>query len=383
MDPRLLPPPADNTVDIALIPKVELHVHFEATMTIELVKQLAEKYQIALPGDLFTEDGKKIAWTNFTKFLTQYDAASKVVCSKEAITLIAYDYLRRSHKQGVIYTELTVSPQHIALFGQAFKDQSFEATYNDVMSAVKTGIDQARAEFGIEARILVVMVRHLPIKSSEELIDIIIRNQGRHPDVVGIGLAGDEVNYQPYLFSEIFAKARKSGLRCTAHAGEWTHASDVRNAEIALSVTRIGHGIHAAFDPDTLDWLKKDNIHLELCLHSNMLLNTKGNYPAEYQDVEHPVTLLDRAGISFSLSTDDPLFFGNNMNEEYALAQRLLKCGAGRLLSITLDGIEASFAPVMVKMLLREKVAAFAKEKNVQVLPRQESRRVSRQFVNN
>ena len=96
-----------------IMPKAELHVHLEGTMSPELVKKMSEAYQVTLSPLLFSEDGKGFTWTNFLEFLQQYDEISSVVNCKQALTQITYEYLKLSHAQGFILSLLY--PQIICL----------------------------------------------------------------------------------------------------------------------------------------------------------------------------------------------------------------------------------------------------------------------------
>ncbi|STX51751.1 adenosine deaminase [Legionella busanensis] len=350
--PRFFANTQPQKIDLMkLLPKAELHVHLEGTMPPGLVKKMSEDYKVSLSPSLFSEDGKGFTWTNFPEFLQQYDEISSVVNSKQALTQITYEYLKLSHAQGSIYTELTVSPDHLS---------RFKVPYIETINAVEEGIKKAQQEFGIESRIIVVLVRHLGQKACEELVDQIIQN--KHDYVCGIGLAGDEINFHPELFVNAFKKAKEAGLKLTAHAGELTNSDNVLQAIELLGVQRIGHGIHAAFDENLLQILKERNIHLEVCPTSNHKLQTRASYPHEHKDLEHPLTIIHEANVSYSLSTDDPPFFGTNLQYEYDYVKNLLNLKPKDLLKITQRAIEHSFAPESLKQQLLEKITTFANE---------------------
>ncbi len=351
------------------LPKVELHLHFEGSMSTALIRRLAAEYQIELELS-FSADGSRVQWSDFMDFLNKYDELSKVACCKKAIAEIAYDYLLNAHQQGCIYVEFTVSPDHLA---------RFNVNYADAISAVEEGIKRANQAFGIEANIIIVILRHgdkpdftdLPasrIRSQEQatkLIETVLQHKFAH--VVGIGLAGAEAQFHPELFVEHFKCARAAGLQVTAHAGEWTDAANVRFVVDQLGVPRVGHGLHAVFDQETLDYCKAKGVHFELCLHSNDELKTAALYPAGQAGGKQPIQILHEQGLSYSLSTDDPPYFDATMVKEYHKAQKTLKLPASGLLKITIEGIRASFASVAVKESLLNKVIAFAEKHSIQL----------------
>lgn len=349
------------------LPKVELHLHFEGSMSPELIDRLVQEYQLDLKLT-FSADKKRILWKDFQDFLNKYDELSKVACSKKAIEEMAYDYLKNAHQQGCIYVELTVSPDHLARFG---------VNYADAIGAVEAGIKKAKEEFGIESNIIIVILRHgdqpdfadLPASrlrsqaQATKLIDTVLAHQFEH--VVGIGLAGAEIQFHPELFKEHFKRAREAGLQVTAHAGEWTDAANVKYVVEELGVPRVGHGLQAVFDKDVLNYCKEKGVHFELCLHSNAELNTAQHYPAESRGGKQPIQILHDNGVSFSLSTDDPPYFDATMVKEYLQAQKKLKLSAAGLLQITYEGIKHSFASAAVKQLLFKKLQDFAEQHQI------------------
>jgi adenosine deaminase len=106
------------------------------------------------------------------------------------------------------------------------------------------------------------------------------------------------------------------GFFTTAHAGEAAAPPSVWGAIRALRVDRIGHATRAAEDPELVRYLAEHRIPLELCLLSNVRTGIIGSPRA------HPVRRYFDLGIPISLNTDDPLFFGNSLVDELAVAQQ-------------------------------------------------------------
>lgn len=358
----------ESTEDLLqTLPKVELHLHLEGSMSPALIRKLADKYQLKIDVQ-FAEDDSRILWTDFYDFLAKYDEASQVACCMDALEEITYDYLRNCSEQGCIYNELTVAPTLLSRFNM---------DYHQSISAVQRGMMRAKTDFDIDANIIIVIIRNgadadfndIPAsqlraqQQATELVNTVIAN--RYPSVVGIGLAGAEKEFPPELFIEQFKSAKNSGLHLTAHAGEWTNANDVMKAIDLLGVTRIGHGIHLAFDEANLLKAKAANVHFEICPNSNLALDTKKNYPDEHKDGPHPIATFDKHDISYSLASDDPPFFATNILKEYQYVQTVLQKDLAGLLKITLNGIEASFASNELKAQLVAKVTAFAKKKQI------------------
>jgi adenosine deaminase len=104
-----------------------------------------------------------------------------------------------------------------------------------------------------------------------------------------------------------------------------------------LKPRRIAHGIGAAGDPALLRRLARSGVALDVCLTSN---DATGAVPF----ARHPVLALIRAGVSVTLSTDDPGLFGTTLLGEY---RKLARLGAtpGELAAVARTGFGAAFAP--------------------------------------
>lgn len=303
--------------------KAEIHCHIEGAADPALVGRLARKYDIDLAGTI--RNGRYV-WSDFTSFLACYDRASSVFRSPEDYCLLAYDYFSRLAEQGAIYGEVFGSPDHAALMGIG---------YTDLTVAIAEGIEQARAETGIEGRIVMTCVRHLGPAAAEAVAETVAANP--HPLVTGFGMGGDERAYSPEDFAPAFAIAADAGLGLTAHAGEFDGPDSVREALDHLNVSRIGHGVRAIEDASLIARLEHDDIALEVCPGSNIALNV-------YPDFEsHPLPRLRDAGLRLTLNSDDPPFFATTLQAEYDIAQSHLSFSADDLRQCTRTAIEVAF----------------------------------------
>jgi adenosine deaminase len=308
-----------------VIPKAELHVHLEGTAPPHLVRRIAERNGLRVPDGVFAAP-HRFAWRDFLDFLQTYDMAASVIRTAEDYRDITYEYLSACAAEGAIYVELIASPDHAALVGLS------DAEHLDGIAA---GIDAARAEHGIEARVLLTCIRNFGVESALRIARHAAERP--HPYVVGFQMAGDEAGYPPGPFAAAYAIAAEAGLGCSVHAGEWAGADSVR-AALDLPVTRIGHGVRAIEDPSLVAELAERGIVLECCPTSNVALGVFDSYAA------HPLPALRAAGVRVTLASDDPPYFGASVGGEYAVARERFGWGDGELLAITRTAIEASFA---------------------------------------
>ena len=86
------------------------------------------------------------------------------------------------------------------------------------LGALVDAIDRARRDFGIEARIIGICIRHLGPDRALALAQQMVAEP--HPYVVALGMGGDEAKFTPADFAPAYRLAHENGLGCTVHAGE-------------------------------------------------------------------------------------------------------------------------------------------------------------------
>lgn len=129
----------------------------------------------------------------------------------------------------------------------------------------------------------------------------------------------NEEDVQPVKnFKKLFQAARKSGLKCKAHAGEFGSAESVRETAEVLELDAIQHGIGAAGSPSVMRWLFDHNIQLNICPTSNIRLKRIRSIR------HHPIRTLYDHGVRVTINTDDALIFGDGVSEQYL---KLLRAG--------------------------------------------------------
>ena len=142
-----------------MIPKAELHVHLEGTAPPALIRRIALRNGIPVPEGVFkTED--EFEWTDFLHFLRTYDLAASVIRTPQDYRDVTYEYLSSCAAEGAIYVELIASPDHAAAAGLSDADH---------YAAIAQGIDDARADHGIEARIIIAAIRNFGVEAAEKI----------------------------------------------------------------------------------------------------------------------------------------------------------------------------------------------------------------------
>jgi adenosine deaminase len=319
--------------DLTALPKVDLHAHFQGSVRIATLRELAETTNRKLPPGLV---GDRYTWRDFFDFLTQYGIVSGAVMAANAYFRVAYEICEDYAAQGVLYAEVTLS-----LTGQALSTNDWDGP----LSAALDGFEAGREVFGTQCRVILDHPRGFPIEYADRLLEVALRHRDR--GVVALGLAGPEAQSGAPV-AEVFRRARAEGLHSVPHAGEATDADSIREALDLLEPERIGHGIRAIEDDGLLAELRDLEIPLEVCPTSNVVL---GNVPSFD---EHPLLRLIDSGVVVTLNSDDPAMFHSNLLDEYEVAQNVFGLPDEQLAELARAGVRASFADDTLKQEMEQ-----------------------------
>jgi adenosine deaminase len=315
------------------MPKIELHRHFEASLRLETMLDIARKTGIEMPEyELETlrpfvqlMPGEE---RSSKHFLSKFMTLRQFFRSPEIIERIAREIVEDAARDNVQYMELRFTPKALANIIQI----PLEATVPLVCDAANAAAD----EFGIIVRHIVSMNRHESVDYGEPVLRAAINNQNR--GVVGLDLAGDEANFPGLEFRPLFKRAKAAGLGITVHAGEWGGADSIWNAIGNLGADRVGHGVGVLGDPAMVQVLIDRGIVLEVCPTSNYLSGVVGSLD------QHPLLDLTSMGVLTTINTDDPVICNITLSDEIAGAMEM---GASwdEVKQYIIRGARAAFLP--------------------------------------
>jgi adenosine deaminase len=322
------------------LPKVNLHVHLENTVRPATLRDLAARHSIALPDAL---SGDRCLVANFADFFVQNAAARACLIDAEDFRRVAYEFCEDESAQGVRYAEVTFTA---AAHGERTGD------WDKPLAAVIDGLEAGRAAFGIECRLILDHSRRRSVERAWRTLDLALD----HRDiVVALGLAGDDA-HPAVPFRDVFQAAKAAGLRSAPHAGESAGPECIREALSVLHADRIGHGVRAADDAALVAQLRDAGVPLEVCPSSNVALGLVASLQA------HPLPRLLEAGIAVTLNTDIPSITGVPITAEYENVRAVFGLDDTELAALATAGVEASFAPVLLKQALRDAISEWLLE---------------------
>ena len=291
-------------------PKIELHVHLEATVRPELLLAMAARNGVELPAD--SADGLRRYYQveSFEQFVGRWISTSRALRRPDDFREVVVDYAGRAKEQGCVYVEAICSPTEPVLRG---------SSWQEVFEGYCDGAAEARERHGVEVRLTPDITRDFPAALGTRLARWAVKYRDR--GVVALSLGGSERRHAPQKFRKAFAIAREGGLGSAPHAGELAGgkagAASIRGALDVLHADRIRHGIRAVDDPALLAELAERGVVCDVTPVSNL---RTGAVPSLE---EHPLPAMLAAGVRCSISSDDPVLMDTDLGENCAVAVRL------------------------------------------------------------
>ncbi|KAH7018322.1 uncharacterized protein B0I36DRAFT_297907 [Microdochium trichocladiopsis] len=368
---------ASNDVFVTQIPKVELHVHIEGTLTPALRWKLAKRNGIPVrlaspdrhPAELQSEQEVEKAYGDVISSaqLSQYAARARedpslvvpatffeayysgcdVLRTRQDFFDLAYDHFQRAAGMNVRYCEVFFDPQSHTSRG---------VPWDDFMGGLREAQQEAATELNVQSQWIMCFLRDSPIGSAKEHY----RQALAYRDmIIGFGLDSNETNHPPHLFDEVFAQARADGFHITAHCdvGQRDTHANIRHVAGALGGTgadRVDHGLNAADQQELTSLVAARGIGLTICPWAYLRRWT-------YRETAERLRVLLDQGVRFSISSDSPAY----MDDSWVLHNLLLAKQMGGLsdrgvLELMKVSVGMSWASNEVKGRLLHELDAFA-----------------------
>jgi aminodeoxyfutalosine deaminase len=320
---------------IRRLPKAELHLHLEGTITPATLVELSQRHD-AQP--LTLQDAETLYhFTDFTGFLLAFKAVCDRLITPEDYELAAWRMAQHLAAQGVVHAEVYISVGVIYHWRNQDPD-----CFDPIFAGLEHARLRAERELGLTLYWILDAVRHFPLDEAEKVFRKAAQLRAHHPSIIGIGLGGDERRCGSEPFREMYASAKDAGLRLTNHAGETTGPEAIWEA-LAIGSERLGHVVSAEKDPNLLQELKTRSVGLELNPTSNIRTGVCPSFAA------HPLRSYFEAGLLVTINSDDPAFFGSDLANEYLFAHTEQRFSRDELRNLAANSFRASFLPAATR----------------------------------
>ncbi len=275
---------------IQWLPKTETHLHIEGAVPFHLLQELdPDRYKSPPAGW-----GLDFKFATFKEFEDELlGMVNHWYISPERYHIAAKEIFASLVEQNVKYLELSFHAGMIELH---------DLDGPEVVAAIKSAAPE-----GLEVRVFMGMLRNHYNEKMAPILDDCPNWEG----LDGIDLHGPEIMPLLPWKERLWKAARDTGLETKAHAGEFGGPEYVRDAIELLRVQRVQHGIRAIEDPDVVQMVIDRDVTFDTCPISNVKLGVVDTM------ADHPIRQLFDEGVRCTISTDDPLSFGNRLIDEY------------------------------------------------------------------
>ncbi len=329
---------------LAAAPKVVLHDHLDGGLRPDTLIKLAEQYGVALPSTQPDELAQHIqrgaASGSLLRYLEPFSYTVAVLQTTQALRRVAAECVVDLALDGVVYAELRFAPELSTERGLSTSE-----VVDAVLEGFVLGTQQA-ATHGrrIVPRALLCAMRHQ--NRSAEIAELTATYHSAGAAVAGFDIAGPEAGFPPHGHDAAFSYLREAGVPFTVHAGEAAGLDSIAEA-LDVGARRLGHGVRLADDVSSQSGtpvlgpiaarVVAEGVALELCPKSNV------DTCAAPSLAEHPFALLDRAGVSVTVNTDNRLMSGTSMTDEFERLVRQFGYDLAGLERLTRNAVAAAF----------------------------------------
>ena len=288
------------------LPKAELHLHIEGSFEPKLMFEIATRNNINIPYNSVEEIEEAYKFDCLQDFLDIYYQGAGVLTTEQDFYDLTYSYLQKCAVQNVRHTEIMFDPQTHTERGIAFET---------VINGISKACDDAEEKLNVTSLLIMSYLRHL---SEEDAFKTLKESLPFKNKITAVGLDSSEKGNPPSKFKNVYESSIKEGYIPVAHAGEEGSADYVWEAIDILGIKRIDHGNNSLQDENLVKEIIKRDMALTVCPLSNTALQVVDDLK------NHPLKKMMNLGLKVTINSDDPAYFGGQVNKNYIDIQEAL-----------------------------------------------------------
>ncbi len=328
------------------LPKAELHLHIEGSFEPAQMFEIAKRNNIQIPYKTVEEIEKAYKFDCLQDFLDIYYQGASVLIYEQDFYDLTYSYLKKCAIQNVRHTEIMFDPQTHTERGISF---------GTVINGISRACEDAQKKLNVSSFLIMSFLRHLSEEDAFKTLNQSLPFKGK---IKAIGLDSSEKGNPPSKFKNIYQKAINEGYIPLAHAGEEGPPSYIWEALDILKIERIDHGNNCLQDKDLINEIIKRNIALTVCPLSNTALQVVKDLK------DHPLKKMMDLGLKVTINSDDPAYFGGQVNQNYLEIQKALGLSKEDLVELAKNSFNYSLLPEEIKTEYIKLVDDFSKNYN-------------------
>lgn len=312
-----MPPDSSLPAFIQSLPKTETHLHLEGALPWELLQRVRPEF--SQPPASWAPDFKFSDFAHFEDELL--DMVFSWFTSPERYHEAAKLIFAQHVAQNVKYVETSFASGVIEFGG---------LNGREVLAAIRLAVPP-----GLEVRVF-LGIHH---NGAGPTMMPVLEDALDWKDLAGVDLHGTESFPMEPWTAPYWETARQAGKYTKAHAGEFMGADFVRRILDELKPQRIQHGVRSVEDPSLVAELRRRGVALDVCPISNHKLMPGVTL------ANHPIRQLFDAGVSVTISTDDPISFGNTLADDYIALANHGGFSRQELARLARNGFEVALMP--------------------------------------
>lgn len=362
----------------ARIPKVDLHLHLDGSLSEEFLSKRAELDGRPLPCEL----GSLREYLLCTKTVSPnqeaggnwpaFDICNEYLQTSDGLRGAVLDLLRRHHE---IHNVRVIEIRFCAAL-----HTKCGLSEDDVVRVVSDAYGEyasARRDT-LRGGIILCALRSFGGAHISSTMALSEKWYGRFRAgagggageswVIGADLAGDEGTFPlcDALTSPLLAAS--SSVPLTLHAGEWSVGE--ASAAVSCGARRLGHGLTVVRDSELMSRMRRDGVSIEVCMTSNVSRPEKTGVESLRK---HPIREMLQNGLTVAgLNCDNTMLSGTldlrpDPTKEVQRAVEVVGLSWEQVRNVLLDGVRASFAMDFRKKEDREFMQRFEKELDMEL----------------
>ncbi|MDY7393800.1 adenosine deaminase [Aureibaculum sp. 2210JD6-5] len=306
------------------LPKAELHLHIEGTLEPELLFALAERNKIKLKYNSIAELKSAYQFDCLQDFLDIYYQGAAVLITEADFYDLTYSYFINCAEQNIRHTEIMFDPQTHTERGIAFET---------VINGISKACNDAKEKLNISSLLIMSYLRHL---SKEDAIKTLKQSLPYKHLITAVGLDSSEKGNPPSKFQNVFGASIEEGYIPLAHAGEEGPPEYIWEALNLLKIKRIDHGNNCLQDELLVEEIIKRDMALTVCPLSNTALQVVDDLK------KHPLKKMMKLGLKVTVNSDDPAYFGGQLNQNFIKVQKALNLTKNDLYELAKNSFQYS-----------------------------------------
>lgn len=328
------------------LPKAELHLHIEGTLEPELLFVLAKRNNIELKYSSVAKLKSAYEFDCLQDFLDIYYQGASVLITERDFYDLTWAYLEKCAEQNIRHTEIMFDPQTHTERGIAF---------NTVINGISKACNDAKNKFNITSLLIMSYLRHL---SEEEAFKTLKQSLPYKNLITAVGLDSSEKGNPPSKFKNVFKASVDEGYIPLAHAGEEGPPEYIWEALNLLKIKRIDHGNNCLQDTLLIEEIIKRNMALTVCPLSNTALRVVDDLK------NHPLKKMMDLGLKVTINSDDPAYFGGQLNQNFIEVQKSLNLSEEDLYELAKNSFQYSLLNDEEKQIYLHELENYYKKYN-------------------